>query len=885
MAKAAPPLPASAVALQSIWSAFAVQDDGGYPLWMGALAARKRGRAARAACRPSAAALHALTCEVCALHGLPPSLPRATADADAFADFVEACPELLTEDFSFDDAMDLYDAAVAFPAGGDPSDGGGPSPTPPAPVGEPAEGLTLKSFLGVLSRMAEERYPDVDYGIAYAKLLAAHVFRVRPGAAAAAAATAAPPATQNEPPPAHKQQQQVDVVDDGDVPDSWEDDTRFLGAPAAAPPPVAAASAAAPPLRLGTDGPMAAPQPVVASQHWSTASFSLLGATTTTTSSSLGGDPAAPTAATTTSYTAAGAVSSSSSSAMMVVHAAPSAAAAAISALDAGTAFGLGGSGGLIGSGGGGAPAFGAGKPAPVRPGSPLNGSLLRLSPTRSASGGSLAAGLRPTLSPAASTAAATAAASPQLLSFGGGSAAAAAAPPSPPQAQAHVAASHALPAGWRNSGAKLALRAVFRAHARKVRDAALSDALRLWQRQCSLAREGEVRAALAASRVSERAGVVAEATASAAAAAAALAQSHLANTLAAHAGAGHYYHDASVGGGSSDDGGGLAASLMTPIKGGGAGDATATGLLQVNTSLHQHHQLMPSAPPSAMLAGRSVLLSPSALGVSRGPVETVGTQTATFGVDAASGGGSAGSSVDAGTSTTPDTVVAATPRRRCGRVRSACGWAFAQLLRLALVWGLIAGSRYIVHHRPELLVAWVGGAARARDGILAQAGGGGPLAPLLRALPRFGVDGGCVVVAGRTLRLCDPAVYRGHASAEALAEDVSFGDVMFDDIELVDVAESGDESDVVGEPPVLPAQSETAALTADGNAAASPTADAAPPALLGLAVDASSGDAYDLPPEQQQPPFLSPLFVDDADGSAGGCTNPLGCGSDEVAF
>ena len=103
MAKAAPPLPASAVALQSIWSAFAVQDDSGYPLWMGAWAggARAHRRVRGGGGDSGSLALPFST------------LPAPCADADAFADFVEACPDLLCDAFTFDDAMDLYDAAVA----------------------------------------------------------------------------------------------------------------------------------------------------------------------------------------------------------------------------------------------------------------------------------------------------------------------------------------------------------------------------------------------------------------------------------------------------------------------------------------------------------------------------------------------------------------------------------------------------------------------------------------------------------------------------------------------------------------------------------------------------------------------------------------------------
>ena len=52
---------------------------------------------------------------------------------------MEACPDLLTDNFTLDSALDIFDGANE----------------------EAEEGLSLKQFLTALSDIAEERYPDV----------------------------------------------------------------------------------------------------------------------------------------------------------------------------------------------------------------------------------------------------------------------------------------------------------------------------------------------------------------------------------------------------------------------------------------------------------------------------------------------------------------------------------------------------------------------------------------------------------------------------------------------------------------------------------------------------------------------------------------------------
>ena len=143
MSRSAPALPASAVALQSIFMTYAS----------------------------------------CPAEG-PPFL-----DAERFIDLLEACPDLLTADFTMDQAMDVFDAVTE----------------------ESDPGLSLEQFLAALSDIAEERYPEqgachalvvgraawtraciaralaltrfsspphTDFGIAYATLLASHLFRI-----------------------------------------------------------------------------------------------------------------------------------------------------------------------------------------------------------------------------------------------------------------------------------------------------------------------------------------------------------------------------------------------------------------------------------------------------------------------------------------------------------------------------------------------------------------------------------------------------------------------------------------------------------------------------------------------------------------------------------
>lgn len=112
--------PASAQALRALWTSYSSVDEYGTPLYM---------------------------------------------NADAFADFLEECPDLLTDTFTLDDALDVFDGVTE----------------------ETDPGLSLKQFIMALSDIAEERYPDVDFGIAYAKLLASHVFRIRSRAFASAA--------------------------------------------------------------------------------------------------------------------------------------------------------------------------------------------------------------------------------------------------------------------------------------------------------------------------------------------------------------------------------------------------------------------------------------------------------------------------------------------------------------------------------------------------------------------------------------------------------------------------------------------------------------------------------------------------------------------------
>jgi len=92
MSRSAPALPASAVALQSIFMTYAS----------------------------------------CPAEG-PPFL-----DAERFIDLLEACPDLLTADFTMDQAMDVFDAVTE----------------------ESDPGLSLEQFLAALSDIAEERYPE-----------------------------------------------------------------------------------------------------------------------------------------------------------------------------------------------------------------------------------------------------------------------------------------------------------------------------------------------------------------------------------------------------------------------------------------------------------------------------------------------------------------------------------------------------------------------------------------------------------------------------------------------------------------------------------------------------------------------------------------------------
>ena len=70
-------------------------------------------------------------------------------DADAFADLCEACPGLLHDDFTLDDALDAYDAALA-PDG----DAAGGAQAPPP-------GLSFSQFVAALEGVAEDRYPGV----------------------------------------------------------------------------------------------------------------------------------------------------------------------------------------------------------------------------------------------------------------------------------------------------------------------------------------------------------------------------------------------------------------------------------------------------------------------------------------------------------------------------------------------------------------------------------------------------------------------------------------------------------------------------------------------------------------------------------------------------
>lgn len=70
-------------------------------------------------------------------------------DADAFADLCEACPGLLTDVFTLDDALDAYDAAVA------------PDDTAAADASPPSQGLSFSQFVAALEGVAEDRYPGV----------------------------------------------------------------------------------------------------------------------------------------------------------------------------------------------------------------------------------------------------------------------------------------------------------------------------------------------------------------------------------------------------------------------------------------------------------------------------------------------------------------------------------------------------------------------------------------------------------------------------------------------------------------------------------------------------------------------------------------------------
>ena len=60
-------------------------------------------------------------------------------DADMFSDLLEACPDLLSESFTLEHALDIFDEVG----------------------GESDPGLSLEQFLSTIAGIAEERYPDL----------------------------------------------------------------------------------------------------------------------------------------------------------------------------------------------------------------------------------------------------------------------------------------------------------------------------------------------------------------------------------------------------------------------------------------------------------------------------------------------------------------------------------------------------------------------------------------------------------------------------------------------------------------------------------------------------------------------------------------------------
>lgn len=365
----------------------------------------------------------------------------------------------------------------------------------------------------------------------------------------------------------------------------------------------------------------------------------------------------------------------------------------------------------------------------------------------------------------------------------------------------------------WEDPMAQLLLRTLVRSQARRSREAALARTMSAWRRHCYESRVQQLQAAVTAGTGSPPKPP----------------QQHQVER-----------QDAAVGDGD-------ASGVFTPIRhapgsGGGGGGGSQ---LRVNTN---GLLLESRVPGSAVSSGAQQ--PPSFLSPAKPQTETLGTQTASLPEPAVSDEIASAAA-----------IFEAKQQRRRG-VRGCLRWIATQLLRLVLLWAVLALSRYTVLHHPGAIVKVVGRVAQTRDQLIAHPKGGGQIRPLLLKLPAFGVEQGCVSAGGYIFSVCDPRLRQQWLDAHPPPQPS----------------------------PVQPQQEEEVESEEEGPIFRDAASGASEPSVSNTKDNVSGGgnaSASVSAPEQKHsemvPAAPAPLVIEMAVDPL--CSNPLGCGYEEVAF